>query len=241
MLNENPMQCRILLVDDHWVVRAGIDAVISEEPAMRICGECSDGQEAVVATKALQPDLVILDLMLGKDSALPFIGQIIAAKPDVRVLVLSMHDELTFAPRAIKAGAHGYVMKGADMRELLKALQEVSAGRLYVSDVMRSEMLEDIAQGRGERISGLPSNISSTELKVLQMIGSGHSLREIASVMGRSLRTAETHRNNVRLKLGLPNSAALVHFATQWVNAQGHSGATTLTSNSFSALSMRNV
>lgn len=220
MASERCETTRIVIADDHSIVRAGIRAVISEEADFFVCDECSSGEDALASVRLHQPDMVIIDLMLGKESALPLIRRLLAIKPDLRVLVLSMHDESIYAMRSIKAGAHGYIMKGADMAALHVAIRTVAGGDLFVSDRMRSQLLHMAAGCAEVRSERWLESISQKEIAVLQMIGSGMPVAEIAGKLGRSQRTIEAHRNNIRLKLGLPTSAALVHYATQWVQAQ---------------------
>jgi len=130
-----------------------------------------------------------------------------------------MHDEAIYAPRVIQAGAHGYVMKGAGIETLRDAIHTVMKGELYVSDKMRSQLLRSLAGGGQAQAADDVSQLTASELAVLQMIGAGLSMKEIADKQRRSQKTVEAHRNNIRLKLRLPSAPALVHFASQWVQA----------------------
>jgi DNA-binding NarL/FixJ family response regulator len=206
------------VVDDHPIVRSGVAAVIAQNPLYNVCAECGTAEEAIKAVLMHQPDLAVIDLSLGSDSSIPLFKRLLQHRTSLRMLVLSMHDESVFAPRALQAGAHGYLMKGASIETLNNALQTVLSGQLYVSDGMRNQMLQDMVQGRSSAAaSDGVSGLTRTELVVLQMTGAGAGTREIADKLNRSLKTVETHRSNIRRKLNLPNSAALVHFAIQWV------------------------
>jgi DNA-binding NarL/FixJ family response regulator len=208
---------KVIIVDDHPIVRAGLAAVIGQDPSLVVCAECGTADEAVAAVRAQQPDLAIVDMTLGTASAIPLFQRLLQYRPGLRVLALSMHDEDIFAARALKAGAHGYLMKGSDIDTLLGAMRSVLGGQLYVSDRMRNQMLQDMVQGAPASTSTGVGRLTSTEMVVLQMIGAGAGTRDIADQLKRSLKTIETHRSNIRRKLDLPNSAALAHFAIQWV------------------------
>ncbi len=209
----------VMIVDDHSIVRAGLAAIVAREPGIFICAECEDAEQAVRAAQDMKPDLAIVDLMLGKESALPLFRRLLQFKPDLRILALSMHDEAIYAPRVIQAGAHGYVMKDTGLETLRDAIHTVMKGDLYVSDKMRSQLLRSLAGGAQAQSADDVSQLTASELAVLQMIGAGLSMKEIADKQRRSQKTVEAHRNNIRLKLRLPSAPALVHFASQWVHA----------------------
>ncbi len=214
---------KVIIVDDHPIVRAGLAAVIRQDHGLSVCAECGTAEEAVAAVRAHQPDLAIVDMTLGTASAIPLFQKLLQHRPGLRVLALSMHDEDIFATRALKAGAHGYLMKGSDIVTLLGAMRTVLGGQLYVSDRIRNQMLQDMVQGAhaGGGASTGVGRLTGTEMVVLQMIGAGVGTRDIADQLKRSLKTIETHRSNIRRKLDLPNSAALAHFAIQWAQ-QNH-------------------
>lgn len=215
----NPSRCNVLLVDDHAVVRAGLKAIIDGAPDLCVCGEAEDEAQALVLLRNLAVDVAVVDLMLGKSSALASIKRFLQYRPALRILMFSMHDEEVYAARALQAGAHGYLMKGADSETLIAAIRTVAAGRISLSPRIQSEMLSNMAAGHPITAPGNLSALTQTELAILQMLGSGQSVKDISTTLGRSLKTIATHRNNIRLKLDLPTSAALVHFATRWVQA----------------------
>jgi len=207
---------KIVIVDDHPIVRAGLAAVIGQDPGFIVVGECGTAEEAAASIRKHQPHLAIVDLTLGTASAIPLFRRLQHDQPSLRVLALSMHDETIFAVKALQAGAHGYLMKGAAIDTLNNAIRTVLCGKLYVSDLMRNHLLQGLAGRPVPVVDERPDNLTSGELVVLQMMGAGASTREIAEKLGRSLKTIETHRNNIRRKLNLPSSAALIRFATQW-------------------------
>jgi DNA-binding NarL/FixJ family response regulator len=212
---------KVIIVDDHPIVRTGLAAVIGQDASLVICAECSNAEEALAAVRGELPDLAIIDMTLGTASAMPLFQRLQQYQPNLRMLALSMHDESIFATRALKAGAHGYLMKGSSIDTLREAMRTVLEGQLYVSDRMRNQLLRDLVQG--EPASDGLSQLTRTELVVLEMMGAGVSTREIADQLKRSVKTIETHRGNIRQKLNLPNSSALVHFSIQWVQQNSHS------------------
>lgn len=215
----NPPHRNVLLVDDHAVVRTGLKAIIDGAPDLAVCGEAEDEARALVLLRELAVDVAVVDLMLGKTSALTSIKRFLQYRPKLRILMFSMHDEEVYAARALQAGAHGYLMKGADSDTLIEAIRTVAAGRIYVSPRVQSEILSGVAAGHPVSAAGNLGALTQSELAILQMLGSGQSVKDISASLGRSEKTIATHRNNIRLKLDLPSSAALVHFATRWVQA----------------------
>lgn len=211
----------VLLVDDHSVVRTGLKAIIDGTADLAVCGEAEDEAQAITLLRTLAVDIAVVDLMLGKNSALSSIKRFLQYRPDLRILMFSMHDEEVYATRALQAGAHGYLMKGADSDTLIDAIRTVGAGRIYLSPRVQSEILANMAAGHPASAAGNLSVLTQSELAILQMLGSGQSVKDISAALGRSEKTIATHRNNIRLKLGLRSSAALVHFATRWVQANG--------------------
>ncbi|GEO01662.1 DNA-binding response regulator [Novosphingobium sediminis] len=216
---KNSIRRDVLLVDDHAVVRAGLKAIIDGTPDLSVCGEAEDEAQALALLRDQPVEVAVVDLMLGKNSALASIKRFLQYKPDLRILMFSMHDEEVYATRALQAGAHGYLMKGADSESLIVAIRTVASGRIYLSPRVQSEILFNMAAGHPASAAGNVNVLTQAELAILQMLGSGQSVKEISKTLGRSLKTIATHRNNIRLKLELPSSAALVHFATRWVQA----------------------
>lgn len=209
----------VLLVDDHAVVRAGLKAIIDGTLDLSVCGEAADEAAALTLLRERAVDIAVVDLMLGKSSALPSLKRFLQYRPGLRILTFSMHNEEVYATRALQAGAHGYLMKGADSETLLDAIRTVAAGRIYLSPRIQNEMLSNMAAGHSVTPAGNLNALTQSELAILQMLGSGQSVKDISAALGRSEKTIATHRNNIRLKLQLPSSAALVHFATRWVQA----------------------
>ena len=217
----NPL--RILIVDDHPVVRLGLRQVITAEPDLSICCEAETAEAALELVRHDPPDLAIVDLSLGTVNGLELIKQFHDLFPTVPVLVLSMHDEALFAERALMAGARGYIMKQEAIGGLIGAIRQVVAGRIYVSGRVSQEVLQRLGQGamgQGARIGTL----TNRELEVLEQIGRGLATAEIADRLRVSVKTIETYRSNIKAKLNLKDANELIRYATSWIRAAVKSG-----------------
>lgn len=210
--------CKVFIIDDHPVVREGIAAIIGREKNLQVCCEAANEKEAVENLTHCGADLAIVDLSLSIDSGFTLFRKLLAINPNIKLLVLSMHDENVYAEKVLQAGAHGYVMKQEATATLITAIRAVMKGDLFVSDRMRSMMLKGLAQGRSaERSVKSAAHLSQTELIILHHIGMGASSREIANKLNRSSKTIDVHRANIKRKLGMASSGALLNFAIQWV------------------------
>jgi DNA-binding NarL/FixJ family response regulator len=212
---------RIFVVDDHPMLRGGLRHSIGVEPDWTVCGEASTAAEAQDSVPHVQPDLVIMDITLPDKSGLELIKDLQALCPRIPVLVYSMHDEMLYAERVIRAGARGYLMKGATTEEFLKAMTDVLSGSLYLSKRVAGHILNRL--GRGNSRSGLTS-LTDRELEVFEMIGRGVAIPQIGETLHISPRTVGAHRTNIRLKLGLPDAAAVMREAVVWVEMGATAG-----------------
>lgn len=208
-------QRRVLIVDDHPIVRQGLRRMIEPEPDLVVCGEVQTEREARSAIRALAPDVVIVDISLGQGDGLELVRDVHAQHPDLPMLVLSMHDELIYAERLLAAGASGYIMKQAASELLLIALRQVLAGGTYLSD----SLVSNLGRTEGAAPAGPVDPIgrlSNRELQVLSLIGRGLSSREAAEALGLSVKTVETHRQSLKRKLNLATNAQLLQYAINW-------------------------
>ncbi len=208
---------RILLVDDHPVMRHGLAQLIRMESGLEVCGEAGSAAEGLQAVASLKPDLVVVDLTLPDKSGLELLKDVQALHPGTRCIVLSMHDEALYAERALRAGARGYVMKEAAAEHLIGAIRRVMDGGIYVSDAMASRMLEGVTGNRSKPVASLIDRLTDRELEILELIGTGVATKHIAERLSISARTVEAHRAHIKEKLGIPDGAALVRYAVQWV------------------------
>lgn len=216
---------RIVLVDDHPIMRHGLAQLISSEPGLEICGEAGSAAEGLQAVEKCRPDLVIVDLTLPDKHGLEFIKDLHALFPGTRVLVLSMHDESLYAERALRAGARGYLMKETAADHVVKAARRVLEGGIYLSERMAGSLLETIAGQRKASDQSLLDRLTDRELEVLQLIGQGRPTRHIAEQLHVSARTVDAHRAHIKEKLQLTDGAALVRYAVRWVEKAEGRGA----------------
>jgi len=215
---------RILIVDDHPFMRAGLAQLIDRQADLVVCGEAGNPAEALLRLAAGGVDLVLSDMTMPGRSGLDFLKDLLALHPSLPVLVVSMHDEMVYAERALRAGARGYIMKEAGGENLLAAVRQVLAGQVYVSPRMSAQLLDSFS-GRKSRQADSPfGKLTDREFEVFQMIGRGCSTREIAQQLGLSTKTVDVHRGNLKAKLDLKDTTALVRHAVRWVETQGGAG-----------------
>ena len=211
---------KILLVDDHPFMRAGLAQLIDRQPDLAVCAEAGDPAAAARELAKASPDLVLTDITMPGRSGLEFIKDLKAAHPDLPILVVSMHDELIYAERALRAGARGYIMKEAGGEALLAAVRKVLGGEIYVSPRMAAKILDSLS-GRRPRGSSSPiEKLSDREFEVFQLIGHGKTTREIAAQLHLSPKTVDVHRGHIKEKLELRDATALVRHAVRWVETQ---------------------
>lgn len=208
---------KIMIVDDHPLVRQGIAQLINEEADLHVCCEASDAGVAIEAIHKCVPDMVIVDISLEGISGIELVKIIKGKHANLPMLVMSMHDEALYAERALRAGAKGYIMKQEAPEKILTAIRQIQRGNLYVSDKMRDKMLQQLITHEPQVSTSPVADLSDRELEVMRLIGQGFSTAEIAAKMSRSVKTIEAHRGNLKEKLKLKTGAELVHFAIQWV------------------------
>ena len=206
---------KILLVDDHPIVRRGLQEIISREPDLCVCGEAGSADEAIKKIKETDPDLIVVDISLNGVSGIDLIKQVKAAHDNIRMLVASMHDECIYAERALHAGALGYINKEEATDHLVGAIRQVLLGKVYLSEEMTARVLERTRSGTHEE-SPIES-LTDREIEVFELFGQGLSAKQIAERLHRSVKTIETHRESIKSKLGIETSNELTHRATLWV------------------------
>ena len=214
----------VLIVDDHPIVRQGIAQLINREDDMQVCGEAGDADQCLEALAAkdscCKTDIILVDMSLPGISGIELIKILRSRFPEIQILVLSTYDESLYAERALRAGAKGYIMKQEATEMVLVAIRHILSGEVYLSEKMRSKMLQRIIDNRFETPTSPVSHLSDKEIDVLRLIGKGLRTSEIASELSRSVKTVEAHRANLKEKLGLKNATELVRFAVQWVESE---------------------
>lgn len=210
---------RIVIVDDHPLFRKGLEQLInSSDDGFSICGEANDAAEGMTIIREIKPDLAIVDLSLPGANGIELIKNIRAEFEKLPVLILSMHDESLYALRALRAGAQGYVMKQEALENVIIAIREVLAGRPYLSPDMSSKLITNFATGSNQ--ANPTDKLSDRELEILELIGKGRDVREIAKALHISAKTVETHRAHIKEKLHLKNARQVTRFAVQWLEGQ---------------------
>ncbi len=217
----NNKKARIVIVDDHPIVRQGISQLVNQEPDLQICCQAGDMDSALAVMGTCRHDLAIVDISLAGVSGIELIKAVHIKYPDLPVLVMSMHDESLYAERALRAGARGYIMKQEATEKILTALRQILGGEIYVSDRMRSTILQRIIDNRVDLNVSPVAGLSDRELEVLRLMGRGYSTSEIAGELHRSVKTVEAHRANIKEKLGLKTGVELMRFAVQWIEQEG--------------------
>jgi DNA-binding NarL/FixJ family response regulator len=216
-VNRKP-KIKVLLVDDHPILRAGLGKLINQEADMMICGEAEDGATAFDLAGTLNPDIAVIDISLKGSNGIELVKNLKARYPELPTLVLSMHDESLYAERALRAGSLGYIMKEEAIEQVLVAIRKVLQGEIFLSEKMKSKMLQQMASGKGKVISSPIEQLTDRELEVFRLIGEGCSTRQIAGQLHLSVRTVEAYREYIKSKLNLKNATELVQHAFHWVH-----------------------
>lgn len=208
------MITRILLVDDHQIMREGLMSLMAGEPDLEVVGDASDGRQAVQLAKRLKPDLVVMDISMPGLSGIEATRQILNELDRVRVLALSMHADPRFVAGALEAGAHGYMIKDCTSQELLECIRTVAGGGTYLSPQVAEVVVKGFVRRLGEETGTPPASVlTPREREVLQLLVEGHTVKAIAERIHLGVKTVETHRRNIMEKLGLKNLVDLIKYA----------------------------
>ena len=209
-----------LVVDDHPVFRQGLVALIRSNERYQVCAEAGTVAESLTALERSVPDIALVDISLVGQNGLDLVRTLKAAHPEMIVLIISMHDEVVYAERALKAGARGYVMKQEAASVMLDAIETVLAGKIYVSAVMRDRLLERMFSTREESEAPSVERLSDRELEVLDLIGQGYGAAEVAKVLNLSVKTVNAYRDHIKEKLRIEDAGNLRRFAVKWVQSR---------------------
>ena len=207
---------KVLVIDDHPLLRQGLAMLINQQQDMEVCGEAEEAHAAMRSIAQFRPDIVILDISLKGPDGLDLLKSIRALHPDVPVLILSMHDEAIYAERALRARANGYIMKQEATEKVLVALRRIFNGDVYLSDNMSKKMLQQYIDGAPSLLQSRIASLSDRELEVFRRIGEGRATREIAEELHLSIKTVETYQAHIKEKLSLRSGRELIQHAIQW-------------------------
>jgi DNA-binding NarL/FixJ family response regulator len=209
---------RVMLVDDHPILRRGLAQMINLEADMMVCAEAEDGPKAFELAGTANPDVAVIDVCLKGGNGIELVKNLKARFPDLPTLVLSMYDESLYAERALRAGSLGYIMKEEAIEQVLVAIRRVLQGEIFLSDKMKAKVLQQLATGKAKTVMSPIEALTDRELEVFRLIGEGHSTRQIAGELHLSVRTVEAYREYIKAKLNLKNSTELVQHAFHWVH-----------------------
>ena len=207
---------RLLLVDDHPLVRFGLCRLIDDEPDLEVCGETGKISEAQELARSMKPDLVVVDLSLADGNGLDLVKRLHTHHDGIKLLVCSMHDESLFSQRAINAGARGYINKQEATTHIVDAIRHVISGRIWLSQQMTERLLLGMAEGQSEPKVASIDSLSDRELEVFGLIGQGMGPSQIAEQLHLSVKTIESHREKIKKKLNLLSGSELARWAIQW-------------------------
>lgn len=210
-----PPRLRVILAEDHQLVRQGLRSLLNDESDIEVVGEATNGQEAVELAKKWRPKVVVMDIELPRLNGLEATQRIVQEMPDVKVLILSVHTDRRSVSRALRYGAAGYMQKDSAFDELTRALRTVARGKTYLSPSISDVLVEDYVRVLPEDLAAKPTNLTPREREVLQLIAEGHTTKEIASLLSVSVKTVETHRRNIMRKVNLHSVAELTKYAVQ--------------------------
>jgi DNA-binding NarL/FixJ family response regulator len=213
---ETTQQLKIVLVDDHPMVRERLAEIIGREPDLTVCGEAESHAQALDVIAAQSPDLVIIDLTLKNSNGLELIRELHDRYPRLLMLVLSMHDDALHAERAIRAGACGYITKQEATRKIMLAIRRVLEGGVYLNEALYAQFTSQMVGNRNRRWGGI-DRLTERELRVLELIGQGYTMRQIADAMQLSAKTVETYRGRIKEKLALDDAGEVLRCAIDWM------------------------
>jgi|SRR6202049_2084273 len=207
---------RILVVDDHPIIRQGLALMLNREADLVVCGEAEDATGAMLVMASARPDVLIVDISLNGPDGLDLLKNIRTTHPALPVLILSMHDESIYAERALRAGANGYIMKQEATEKVLVAIRRILNGEIYVSERIANKMLKHYITGASSLKNSSISDLSDRELEVFRLIGEGHGTRQIAEELHLSIKTVESYQAHIKDKLSLRSARELMQHAIQW-------------------------
>jgi len=207
---------KVLLVDDHPLVREGLVNLINQQPDLEICGEAGNEPVALEMISQTRPDVAVVDITLENGSGIELLKNIRACHPEVKCLVLSMHDETLYAERALHAGARGYIMKREAARKVIAGIQAVHAGQLYVSEKIAAVMAEKFVGGKSSANASPVEQLSDRELQVFELLGQGQTTRQISESLHVGFKTVQAYQARIKEKLQLANVSELMRAAIRW-------------------------
>lgn len=210
-------ETRVMIVDDHPIIRAALTTLINSQPDMKVCAEAADPATTISLLGRARPDIIVLDYSIPGRSGTELIKDIIFFEPSIRILVFSMHDEEHYAERVLRAGASGFIMKSAGAEGIITAIRRILTEGIAVSSGISSRILRNLSRPEPRSHRSPVGQLSDREFEIFLLLGQGHEAGHIAKDLRISRKTVDVHRANIRRKLHLPNASALIHYASQWL------------------------
>lgn len=215
---------KVLVVDDHPIVREGLALLVNRERDLKVCGEASGAPDTLAAIEATHPDLVLMDISLHGVNGIELTKDLRARFPHLKVLIISMHDEALYAERALKAGAQGYLMKQEAPEVVLRAIRKALNGEVFVSERISAQLMRELTDCKTTDLGSIGiERLTNRELHIFELVGRGMTTQDIATEMRISIKTVETHRLHIRQKMQLRNAVELTHRAIRWYETEGRS------------------
>jgi len=211
---------RVLLVDDHPVTCQGVLALINQQPDLQVCGQARDAAAALALVDRLNPHLAVVDISLNGTSGIEFVKNALAMRPRLLILMMSMYDELLYAPRAFRAGARGYIMKHEASEKIVDALRQILDGKAYISHRLKEKLAERVLVSRTHEVEDPVEQLSDREMEVFELIGDGYTTRQIAKRLNLSVKTIDSYREHLKIKLHVTNAPDLLQNAIRWTKTK---------------------
>lgn len=211
---------RVLLVDDHPVTCQGIMALINQQTDMRVCGQARDAAAALALVDKLDPHLAVVDISLKGTSGIEFVKNALAMRPRLLILMMSMYDELLYAPRAFRAGARGYIMKHEASEKIVDALRQIIDGKAFISPRLKEKLAERVLVSRTHEVEDPVEQLSDREMEVFELIGDGYTTRQIAKRLNLSVKTIDSYREHLKIKLHVNDAPELLQHAIRWTKTK---------------------
>jgi DNA-binding NarL/FixJ family response regulator len=215
-----PSAKKILIVDDHPMTRQGLITLIESEPDLTVCGEAETAGQALEAVQHSYPDLVLADISLPGKNGLELVKDLRSMHPEIPVLVISMHDEMLYAERVLRAGGRGYIMKQEGGKKIMDAIRQILAGKVFVSERLSAQILENLSSQNRRSTRSPVEKLTDREFGVFELIGEGLATREIALQLHLSAKTVEVHRLHIKQKLKLKTATELIRYAVRWIECE---------------------
>lgn len=212
--------CRVILVDDHPITCQGVAALINQQPDMRVVGQARNAAAGLELVEKCDPSVAVVDISLKGTSGIEFVKNALAMRPRLLVLMMSMYDELLYAPRAFRAGARGYIMKHEASEKILVAVRMIMEGKPYISPRLKEKLAERLLVSRSHEVEDPVEQLSDREMEVFELIGDGYTTRQIATRLNLSVKTIDSYREHLKIKLHVDDAPNLLQHAIRWTKTK---------------------